>query len=70
MRTLQVIERDEREGMRPERFARLIECIVQSARPRSRYIIGPAFERLALGLKGILPAEWLEAGVRLYYQVG
>jgi NAD(P)-dependent dehydrogenase (short-subunit alcohol dehydrogenase family) len=68
--TLEVIERDERAGMLPERFARLIERIVNSRRPRPRYVIGPAFERLALGMKRILPSQWIEAGVRWYYRVG
>jgi NAD(P)-dependent dehydrogenase (short-subunit alcohol dehydrogenase family) len=67
---LEVIERDERAGLKPFRFATLLERIVSSPRPRARYVVGPAFERLALGVKGLLPASWFEAGVRWYYRVG
>ncbi|MCX6025467.1 MAG: SDR family oxidoreductase [Chloroflexi bacterium] len=70
LRTLTVVERDERTGLNPERFARLVEHIVASRNPRPRYVIGPAFERLALAPKAVLPATWLEAGVRWYYRAG
>ncbi|OGO48997.1 MAG: hypothetical protein A2Z30_02520 [Chloroflexi bacterium RBG_16_64_43] len=69
-RALNVIERDERTGMQPVRFGMLVERIVRSPHPRRRYVIGPAFERLALRLKGILPTAWIESGVRWYYRVG
>jgi len=67
---LNVIERDERTGMQPVCFGMLLERIVRSPHPRPRYVIGPAFERLALRLKGILSASWIESGVRWYYRVG
>jgi NAD(P)-dependent dehydrogenase (short-subunit alcohol dehydrogenase family) len=69
-RTLAVIERDERTGLNPERFAWLIERIVGSRNPRPRYVVGPAFEKLALALKAVLPAAWVEAGVSWYYRAG
>jgi NAD(P)-dependent dehydrogenase (short-subunit alcohol dehydrogenase family) len=70
VRALEVIERDEQTGLMPIRFAMLLERIVSSPHPRPRYVIGPAFERLALALKGLLPANWFESGVRWYYRAG
>lgn len=59
-----IADRDEAAGLDPDRFARLVERIIECPRPRARYVIGPASERLLMTLRHVLPAfacRWLMA---------
>ncbi len=67
---LAVIERDERGGASPESIARLVERILRKRSPRVRYTTGAAFQRLAAGLKRILPSRFFEWGLMKYYRLG
>lgn len=67
---LAVIERDERGGASPESIARLVERILRTRSPRVRYTVGAAFQRLAAGLKRILPSRLFEWGLMKYYRLG
>ena len=61
-KALGVMEADEMNGPTPERISNLLERIITTKSPRLRYVIGPASEKLIIGLKKIiLPGafEWL-----------
>lgn len=68
-RTLQIMERDERTGGHPEAVAVLLERILRSPSPAPRYRVGPAFQRLAAVLKGILPDRLFEWALAKYYRI-
>lgn len=68
-RTLAVIERDETGGSDPQLVARLVERIVRARSPRPRYIVGSFDQKLAAGLKRILPGRLFEWIIRWHYQV-
>ncbi len=68
-RVLQVVETDERHGGAPERVAVLLERILRSPNPAPRYRVGPAFQRLAARLKGILPGRLFEWALAKYYRI-
>lgn len=68
-RALQVMETDERNGASPETVAVLLERILRSPDPAPRYRVGPAFQRLAAGLKGVLPARLFEWALAKYYRL-
>ena len=67
---LTVIERDERGGASPESIAHLVERILRARSPRVRYTVGAAFQRLAAGLKRVLPSRLFEWGLMKYYRLG
>ncbi len=68
-RTLQIMEHDVRNGGGPEKVAVLLEQIIRSPNPAPRYRVGPAFQRLAAALKGILPARTFEWALAQYYRI-
>lgn len=68
-RTLEIMERDERTGGAPEAVAVLLERILRSPSPAPRYRVGPAFQRLAAALKGILPDRLFEWALAKYYRI-
>ena len=69
-RALAIVEHDERNGASPESIARLVERILRTSAPRVRYTAGAAFQRLAAGLKRILPSRLFEWGLMKYYRLG
>lgn len=66
-RVLQIAETDERNGGTPEMVAALLERILRSPNPAPRYQVGPAFQRMAAALKGILPDRLFEWALAKYY---
>ncbi len=68
-RVLQVVETDERHGGAPETVAVLLERILRSPNPAPRYRVGPAFQRLAAVLKGILPGRLFAWALAKYYRI-
>lgn len=68
-RVLQVMETDERNGGSPETAAFLLERILRSPNPAPRYRVGPAFQRLAARLKGVLPGRFFEWALAKYYRI-
>lgn len=68
-RTLEIAERDERTGGHPEAVAVLLERILHSPSPAPRYRVGPAFQRLAAVLKGLLPDRLFEWALAKYYRI-
>ncbi len=68
-KALRVMETDETHGPSPEQIGYLLERIITKKSPRLRYITGPAFEKLAVGLKKILPSGLFEWAIMMYYQI-
>lgn len=66
---LSIVEKDERGGASPEAVARLVERILTARSPRVRYTVGPIAQRVAAGLKRVLPSNWFERVLSLYYGV-
>jgi short-subunit dehydrogenase len=58
---------DERSGADPASTARLLLRIVNHPRPRLRYTVGPAPERLAVWLKRLAPYAVVEKVMDFYY---
>ncbi len=67
-RALARAEEDERMGAPPEAVARLVLRILRHPRPKPRYTVGNPFQRLAVGLRGILPSRLVEWGIMRYYR--
>ena len=66
---MQVIEHDETHGPSPEQVARLVERIIRTRSPRLRYVVGPAYEALAVVAKTVLPPRLWEWILGKYYHV-
>lgn len=66
---LSIVEKDERGGATPEKIARLIERILRKRSPRVRYTVGPVAQRIAAGLKNVLPSKVFEWVLSMYYGV-
>jgi NAD(P)-dependent dehydrogenase (short-subunit alcohol dehydrogenase family) len=61
-KTLAAQEKEELNGPGPESIARLVERILKNPRPRLRYTVGMASQRIVVPLKRVLPHrlfEWL-----------
>lgn len=68
-RSLSVMEKDEQGGATPEPVARLVARILETASPRVRYVAGPVSEKVAAGLKRVLPSRWFERILMMYYRI-
>jgi NAD(P)-dependent dehydrogenase (short-subunit alcohol dehydrogenase family) len=68
--TLNIMEKDERAGMKPDKIARLVEKIITSRSPRGVYTVGPIFEVFAATARPFVPARFFEWCVRKYYRLG
>lgn len=68
-RSLGVMEKEERNGADPGGMARLVEKLLRKKRLRVRYMVGPAFQKLAMVLKRLLPSRAYEWIMSRYYRV-
>lgn len=68
-KALGVMETDETNGSSPEQIGYLLERIINKKTPRLRYMIGPVSEKLAVGLKKMLPSRLFEWAIMMYYQL-
>lgn len=68
-RAVGVMEADERNGLRPERLARVVEAIIRARSPRLRYVVAPLPEALAVALKKVVPAGVFEWALGKYYRL-
>jgi NAD(P)-dependent dehydrogenase (short-subunit alcohol dehydrogenase family) len=68
-KALAVMEKDETRGPSPEQVGYLLERIITKKSPRLRYMIGPLSEKVAVGLKKILPSGLFEWAIMMYYQL-
>ena len=62
-------ERDEIHGGKPEVMAKVLLQIVESKRPRNRYIVANFEQKLSVLLKRILPVGWFSAILADYYKI-
>ena len=69
-RVLSIVENDERHGAPPQAVGRLVERILTMRSPRVRYTVGAPPQRLAVGLKRVLPSKLFEWALSNYYHVG
>jgi NAD(P)-dependent dehydrogenase (short-subunit alcohol dehydrogenase family) len=68
-RTLAIFEKDETGGWPPEIMARKLYRIIKTRKPRHHYIIASFIPKLAVILKRILPNEWFDSLLRLYFGI-
>jgi NAD(P)-dependent dehydrogenase (short-subunit alcohol dehydrogenase family) len=66
-RAVERMAADEQRGPAPDAVARLLHRIVNNARPRLRYTVGPAPERAAIWLKRLTPYAVVEKVMGFYY---
>lgn len=65
--TIQV--RDETSGHEPLEIAKLLRKLLEARHLRVRYTVGPAFERLSVMVKRLVPAKLFELFYRKYYHL-
>lgn len=65
-----VMEKDEINGNKPVKVAKLVHKIIRSRSRRFRYTAGPVFDRLSIPLKQWLPYGLYEFGIRKYFKIG
>jgi NAD(P)-dependent dehydrogenase (short-subunit alcohol dehydrogenase family) len=68
-RSLEVIEKDENGGWKPEVLAGKMLRIVESNNPRHRYIIASSEQKLAVALKYILPGKLFSSILENHYKI-
>jgi len=68
-KSLSVMEADEMHGPPPEQIGYLLERIITTRAPRSRYMIAPVLEKLTVGLKKIMPSGLFEWAIMKYYRL-
>lgn len=68
-RTIEIVEADELGGAAPGEVARLLERIINHPSPRPRYKVGPAVQKMAAALKGVLPGRLFEWLFMKYYKL-
>jgi len=67
--TLNVIEKDESGGLKPEILAKKVAEIVAAKNPRHRYIVASFDQKLAVLLSKIMPAKWFFKIMGGHYKV-
>lgn len=68
-KSLTIIEKDENGGWDPEILARKMVKIVESKKPRQRYVIASFEQKLAVLLKYILPGSWFAKILEDHYGI-
>jgi NAD(P)-dependent dehydrogenase (short-subunit alcohol dehydrogenase family) len=68
--TLNIMEKDERDGIKPDKIAHTVEKVITSRSPRGVYTVGPIFEVFAAYARPWVPARFFEWCVRKYYRLG
>lgn len=67
-RSLNIIEKEENGGLKPEVLAKTIAKIVAKRKPRLRYVVANFEQRLSVLLKHLLPGNWFVDVLRDYYK--
>lgn len=68
-RSLSIIEKEENGGLKPEILAKKIEKIINTRKPRLRYVVANLEQKLSVLLKRIIPGNWMVGILRDYYKV-
>lgn len=66
--TLQVVEKDEGQGLEASVLARKVLAVVNSRNPRHRYIVASFDQKLAVFLNKVLPAKWFFRIIGSHYK--
>lgn len=66
--SLELIEKEENGGLKPEKMAQRIEQIVNCRRPRLRYVVANLEQWASVVLKRIIPGNWFVDILRDYYK--
>jgi NAD(P)-dependent dehydrogenase (short-subunit alcohol dehydrogenase family) len=70
-KAMEIIARDEERGADPEGVARVVRRVLDTPKPRLRYMVGPAGERLAAAAgKTLLPGRVFERVIMNLYGIG
>lgn len=69
LKTLRVVEHDERHGTDPIKIAHKIAKIINKKSPKVRYIIGNLEQVLFARSRGILPSKWFVAILADHYKL-
>jgi NAD(P)-dependent dehydrogenase (short-subunit alcohol dehydrogenase family) len=64
-----IMEHDETYGIAPHKVAQLLERIIRTPRPRLRYKVGAASQKIAVTLKKIMPGRFFERLLMMYYKI-
>jgi len=68
-RVMDVVEKNEKEGMRPEKVAKIIERIINTPNPKASYVVGSFTEKMGIILDQILPSSWFERLLMGFYNM-
>lgn len=68
-RSLKIIEKEEKGGLKPIVLSKKIEKIIRKKNPRFRYVVANMEQRLSILLKKIVPANMFINILRNYYKV-
>ncbi len=68
-KTLAAIEKDESNGWDPQKLAQKLAKIVECKKPRQRYIIASFEQKLAVGLKYLLPSKLFRKILEDHYKI-
>lgn len=68
-KTLSIIEKDESKGWNPARLAKILVQIVENPKPKQRYIIASAEQKLAVLIKKILPGKLFRKILQDHYGI-
>ena len=68
-RSMSIIEKEENNGLKPEKLAKTIAKIIESRRPRLRYVVANLEQKLSVLLKRFLPGNMFVDILRNYYKV-
>lgn len=68
-RSLSIIEKEEKGGLKPEKLAKTIEKIIKSRHPKLRYVVANLEQKFSVLLKKILPGNMFVGILRNYYKV-
>lgn len=65
--SLQLIEKEENGGLRPEKMAQRLVKITECRHPRMRYVVANLEQWFSVVLKRIIPGNWFVSILRDYY---
>jgi NAD(P)-dependent dehydrogenase (short-subunit alcohol dehydrogenase family) len=68
-KTLDIIEKNETRGLKPEILARKMLRIAATRNPKNRYIIAPPDQKFSVFLKRVLPGKWFDRIIMAYYGI-
>lgn len=68
-RSLKIIEKEEKSGLKPIVLAKRIEKIIEKKNPRFRYVVANLEQKLSVLLKRIVPGNMFIDILRNYYKV-